>query len=74
MGMPWETMMRAVTMKMIKSTSVTSTSGVTLMPAIKPSSSLLAPPAIAQLSSAFALVLGPPDLGAGAMPASTPAK
>ena len=40
-NMPCETRIFAVTMKMMRSTSVTSTSGVTLMPAMSPSSSLL---------------------------------
>ena len=40
-SIPCETRIFAVTMKMMRSTSVTSTSGVTLMPAMSPSSSLL---------------------------------
>src|SRR5690606_5784338 len=38
-GMPWETMILAVTMNTISNTSVTSTSGVTLMPLMMSSSS-----------------------------------
>src|SRR5450432_1539238 len=80
-GMPCETMMRAVTMKMMSNTSVTSTRGVTLMPAIRPSSSLPLPPAMGHSSSFVdgrslprALAFSGLAEGGGAVPASTPAK
>ncbi len=63
-GMPCCTMIFAVTMKMTSRTSMTSTSGVTLMPLISPSSSSAEPAAILGYLVACALHR---SLGRGAL-------